>query len=56
MLHRLLAPPLPSTLDTRSDAFAQNRSDMEEHLAVIEELLDEADAGGGPESMARLRS
>ena len=56
MLRQLLAPPLPSTLDTRTEAFAQNRADMEEHLAVIEELLDEADAGGGPESMARLRS
>ena len=56
MLRSLLAPPLPSALDTGTAAFAQNRADMEEHLAVIEGLLDEADAGGGPESTARLRS
>ena len=56
MLRTLLAPPLPSALDSGTDAFAQNRVDMLEHLAVIEDLLDEADAGGGTESMARLRS
>ena len=56
MLRSLLAPPLPSALDTGTAAFAQNRADMEEHLAVIEGLLDEADAGGGPESTARRRS
>ena len=56
MLRSLLAPPLQSSLDTSTAAFAQNRADMEEHLAVIEGLLDEADAGGGPESTARLRS
>ncbi|MEE3353519.1 MAG: acyl-CoA carboxylase subunit beta, partial [Actinomycetota bacterium] len=56
MLRSLLAPPLASSLDTGTAAFARNRADMEEHLAVIEGLLDEADAGGGPESTARLRS
>ena len=56
MLRTLLAPPLPSALDTGTDAFAQNRADMLEHLAAIEDLLDEADAGGGPDSMERLRS
>ena len=55
MLQRLLAPPLPSRLDTGSEAFEQNRADMLEHLAAIDDLLDEAEVGGGPESTARLR-
>ncbi|MEZ5279796.1 MAG: carboxyl transferase domain-containing protein [Acidimicrobiales bacterium] len=36
--------------------FAKNRSDMLEQLAVIDELLDEAEAGGGPASIERMRS
>ena len=56
MARTLLAPPLPSTVDTGSPQFAKNRDDMREQLAVIDELLDRADAGGGPERMARLRS
>ena len=53
---RLLAPPLATTLNTASDAFGANRADMLEQLAEIETLLDEAEAGGGPASMERLRS
>ncbi len=45
--HKLLAPALPSSLDTRSESFARNRADMLEQLAEIESLLDEAGAGGG---------
>ena len=56
MRRKLLAPPLPSLLDTNSEAFVQNRSDMFEQLAVIDELLDEAEAGGGPAAMDRMRS
>ena len=56
MTRTLLAPPLPSALDTGDAQFRQNREDMLEQLAQIEELLDEADAGGGPERMERLRS
>ena len=56
MLQQLLAPPLPSNLDTGTEAFARNRADMLEHLEVIDELLDEAEAGGGPEAMDRMRS
>ena len=56
MRRSLLAPPLPSLLDSGSEAFAQNRSDMLEQLAVIDDLLDEAEAGGGPASMDRMRS
>jgi acetyl-CoA carboxylase carboxyltransferase component len=51
-----LAPVLGSTVDTTSDAFHQNRADVLEQLDVIDELLDEAEAGGGPEATARLRS
>jgi acyl-CoA carboxylase subunit beta len=51
----MLAAPLRSTLDTTSEAFAQNRADMLEQLSVIDELLDEAEAGGGPSRMDRLR-
>jgi acetyl-CoA carboxylase carboxyltransferase component len=50
-----LAQPLPSTVDVGSDAFERNRADMLEQLAVIDELLDQAAAGGGPKAMARLR-
>jgi acetyl-CoA carboxylase carboxyltransferase component len=56
MSRHLLAPPLPSAVDTGSEAFARNRADLLEQLAEIDELLDQADAGGGPERTARLRS
>jgi acetyl-CoA carboxylase carboxyltransferase component len=56
MPHPALAPPLPSHLDTTSDAFVQNRADLLEQLAVIDGLLDEASAGGGPAAMERMRS
>ena len=56
MQRSLLAPPLPSTVDTGSESFRRNREDLLEQLAEIATLLDEAEAGGGPERMARLRS
>ncbi|MDY7105137.1 MAG: carboxyl transferase domain-containing protein [Actinomycetota bacterium] len=52
----LLAPPLPSSVDTTSEQFRKNRDDVLEQLAVIEELLGQAEAGGGPDSIARMRS
>ena len=52
---RLLAPALPTAVSEGSEAFRQNRDDMLEQLAEIDELLDEAEAGGGPASMERLR-
>ena len=52
----LLAPPLNSTLDTSSEPFQKNRDDMLEQLGVIDELLDEAEAGGGEKAMERMRS
>ena len=52
----LLAPPLASTLDTSSEPFKKNRADMLEQLGVIDELLDEAEAGGGEKAMERMRS
>jgi acetyl-CoA carboxylase carboxyltransferase component len=56
MRRTLLAPPLPSTVDPGDEQFARNRSDMLQQLAVIDDLLDQAAAGGGPERMARLRA
>lgn len=55
MTNTLLAPVIRSMLDTNDAQFFQNRDDMLEQLDVIEELLDEAEAGGGPDRMARLR-
>src|ERR1039458_8155389 len=52
----LLAPPLRSKLDPNSEQFQQNRADVLEQLAVIDDLLDQAEAGGGPASMERLRN
>jgi acetyl-CoA carboxylase carboxyltransferase component len=52
----LLAPPLRSSVDTASEAFRRNRDDVLEQLAVIDELLDQAEAGGGPAAMERMRS
>src|SRR5487761_2771266 len=51
-----LATPLSSTLDAASEQFLANRRDMLEQLAVIDGLLDQAEAGGGEASTARLRS
>ncbi len=56
MKQPLLAPPLRSALDTHSEQFQQNRADMLEQLGVIDELLDQAAAGGGENSMQRMRS
>ncbi|MCU1364257.1 MAG: carboxyl transferase [Acidimicrobiaceae bacterium] len=52
----LLAPPLASTLDTSSELFRKNRDDVLEQLAVIDTLLDEAQAGGGEKALERMRS
>jgi acetyl-CoA carboxylase carboxyltransferase component len=56
MKHALLAPPLASTLDTASELFQKNRDDMLDQLSVIDELLDQAEAGGGEKAMERMRS
>jgi acetyl-CoA carboxylase carboxyltransferase component len=56
MKRTLLAPPLASKLDTGSEQFKKNRDDVLEQLAVIDELLDEAEAGGGQKAMDRMRS
>lgn len=52
----LLAAPLRSSLDTASEAYERNRSDLLEQLGVLDALLDEAEAGGGPSRMERLRA
>ena len=56
MVRTLLAPPLTSAVDPGSEQFRRNRDDLLEQLEVIDGLLDEAEAGGGPDRMARLRS
>jgi acyl-CoA carboxylase subunit beta len=56
MSRPLLAPPLPSSLDTTSEAFERNRADLLEQLGALSELLDQAEAGGGPAAMDRMRS
>jgi acetyl-CoA carboxylase carboxyltransferase component len=50
----LLAPPLRTALDSRSEAFVENREAMLDKLAVIDGLLDEAEAGGGAYHHERL--
>ncbi len=49
-------PVLESKLDTRSEIFQQNKSDILKMLAYINELLEEAAQGGGDEAISRLRS
>ncbi len=49
-------PVLGSTLDTRSEAFKENRDGMLKMLAALDELHEEVAMGGGEEAMARLRS
>ncbi len=52
----LLAPPLPTAVDPASERFVKNRDDVLEQIEVIDELLARAEAGGGPDSIARMRS
>ena len=52
----LLAPALISKLDVTGEQFQRNRSDMLEQLAVVDGLLDEAEAGGGTKAAERMRS
>lgn len=47
---------LSTSLNTRSEAFQQNREQMLERLAYLDTLYAEAAEGGGPESMDRLKS
>ena len=54
MQPHLLAPPLRSSLDTRSPEFQENRDAMQKKLDEIEALLDEAELGGGAYHHERL--
>ena len=47
--------PLTSNLDTRSEVFQKNRTDMLEMVAETDGLLEEVAQGGGEEAMQRLR-
>ena len=49
-------PVLRSHIDTSSEWFAKNCKDMREQLAELDELHQQAAAGGGPRAMARMRS
>ena len=49
-------PALESSLDASSEAFENNRADMQDLLETMNGLLAEAAEGGGPEATARLRS
>lgn len=49
-------PFLETKLDTRSEDYMRNRSDMLEMLEVMDGLLEEAGRGGGAEAIERLRS
>lgn len=48
-------PVLTSQLDTRSERFKINRDHMVETLGSLDKLFEEAAAGGGEETMQRLR-
>ena len=50
----LLAPPVRSTLDTRSPEYRANRDWMAEELEKIGALLDETPIGGGAYHHERL--
>ena len=45
---------LQSQLDTRSEQFQQNRTEMIEKLSQLDDLYEEAARGGGEEAIARL--
>ena len=47
---------LQSHIDTNADWFEKNCDDMLEQLAIIDDLHNEAAAGGGPAAMDRMRS
>lgn len=56
MKRSLLAPPLRSSVDVAGEAFVKNRADMLEQIETIDELLDEANEGGGEKATERHRS
>ena len=56
MVSSFLASPLRSEVDPGSEAFQRNRADVLEQLGVLDELLRQAEAGGGAASIARMRS
>ena len=49
-------PVLRSHIETSAEWFAKNCKDMREQLAELDELQQQAAAGGGPRAMARMRS
>ena len=53
-MHKLESQPLVSKLQTSSEEFKKNKSSMLGMLDEIDVLLDEAEAGGGPDHHQRL--
>ena len=49
-------PVLDTRIDVRDEAHQRNRADMLELLDELNGLLEEAERGGGPDAVARLRS
>ena len=47
---------LRSNVDSRSEQFKKNRTDVLEQIEQIDGLLEQVAGGGGPEAMNRLRS
>ena len=52
----LLAPAVRSSISTASESFESNRTDMLDLLDSIDDLLGQAELGGGQRSLDRLRS
>ena len=52
----LLAPAVRTTVSAASESFESNREDMLDLLGTIDELLDQAQLGGGQRAQDRLRS
>ena len=54
MKNTLLAPPVTSNIDKKSEEFAKYKSAMLEKLDGIEDLLDFVELGGGMHHHERL--
>lgn len=52
----LLAPAVRTAISSTSETFEANQTDMLDLLATIDDLLDQAQLGGGQRALDRLRS
>ena len=53
-MKQLESQPFQSKLNLNSEEFENNKSSMLEMISELNELLDEAEAGGGPDHHKRL--